>query len=77
MSLSNDWKMRLQPTVVYSTRLCVTVLLALFCFCTVGAYVPRKRRNPAAQIGIPAMEVKDKSLAQKKTIARRELYEYL
>lgn len=77
MSLAHDWKTHLQPAAAYSTRVIVTVLLALFCFCTVGAYVPRKRRNPAAIIGLPAMELKDKSLAQKKTIARRELYEYL
>lgn len=59
-------------TIGYVSRILCTVIVALFSFCTVGAYVPKTRRNPAAKIGIPTQVVPEKESEKIKFVKRTE-----
>ena len=51
----------------------VVVLIAVFCYCPVGAFVTRKRHNPAAKIGLPEMIIGEKRRSFGKEEQRLEL----
>lgn len=62
-----------RTNLAYAANLAVTVLIAMLCFCPVGAFVPKQRRNPVAKIGLPEVVVKEKKQKLERVLIKNEL----